>query len=286
MNKTLQFRILIALFLFLGLQQAYAQNKCKSPDPSTQNTAAKTTTAAIDFTVISTQGDTLNLFKTLDQGKTVFLDFFYTTCGYCIQYAPIIEQAFQNHGAGTGDIAFWGLDNGDSNAEVDAYKIANNVSNPCASGLQGNSDQAINLYVNAFTFTGYPTYTIICPDRTVHWDVNYPPNTTGFNTYFSQCGATAVSEQNKPEKPGIKKLYPVPAGNTLTVEVVMTQTTQARLEVYDLLGIKVLSQDFDQAMRGANKLDLNLSELRPGTYFVKLMQDNVIRDIRKFTRTE
>ena len=125
---------------------------------------------APDFTITDTDGHTFNLYTTLNEGKTVFLDFFFTTCGYCIQYSPIIEQVYQNHGAGTGDIVFWGLSDRDNNTSINTYKTAHNVGNLCA-GTEGGGNTATTLYSSNFTFTGWPTYSIICPDKTVSWDV-------------------------------------------------------------------------------------------------------------------
>lgn len=75
-----------------------------------------------DFTITTTDGVVRNLYTVLNAGKAVLLDQFYTTCGYCQMYAPIIDDAYVNHGSGTGDIEFWGIDQGDTDAEVIAYK--------------------------------------------------------------------------------------------------------------------------------------------------------------------
>lgn len=44
-----------------------------------------------DFTITTTDGVVRNLYTELNAGKSVLLDQFYTTCGYCQMYAPIID---------------------------------------------------------------------------------------------------------------------------------------------------------------------------------------------------
>ena len=133
-----------------------------------------------------------------------------------------------------------------------------------------------------FTFTGWPTYTIICPDKSVKWDVNYPPNATGFNPYFAQCGTTGIQDLQKPDGLKIGKMYPVPAGDKLTVEVDVNRSTNIRIEIYNLLGLKVQSTDFEIGTAGNFELELNIAELKGGNYFLKLIESEQVRDIRKF----
>src|SRR5882672_6751773 len=111
-----------------------------------QNAPPVVLTNAPDFTITTTDGVTRNLYTTLAQGKTIMLDFFFTTCSYCIQYAPTIEQAYQAHGAGTGNFEIWGIDNGDNNAQVIAYRTQYGVTNPCASGTEGGADPVLTQF--------------------------------------------------------------------------------------------------------------------------------------------
>src|SRR4030095_13654945 len=117
-------------------------------------------TAAPDFTITTTDGITQNLYTELDAGRTILLDFFYPVCQSCYFYAPIVEQSYVAHGSGTGNIEFWGINGGvlATDAEVDAYKATYGVSNPCASGLQGNGGQVDSLYFAIYNvgMPGYP----------------------------------------------------------------------------------------------------------------------------------
>ncbi len=86
----------------------------------------------------------------------------------------------------------WGLSPSDNNTQINNYKAQYGVSNPCA-GTEGGGPQAINIVNSGQPFLGYPTYIVVCPDRTVYYDVCWPPNENCFDPYFDQCGATGLS---------------------------------------------------------------------------------------------
>ena len=71
----------------------------------------------------------------------------------------------------------WGLTPYDGNAAIDTYKTTHGITNPCA-GTEGGGPDAIDVVIAGQTFLGYPTYIIICPDKTMYFDVCYPPSST------------------------------------------------------------------------------------------------------------
>ncbi len=237
-------------------------------------------TTALDFSITFTDGTPANLFTTLNAGNTVLLDFFYTTCGYCQTYAPTIDQSYVAHGSGAGTIKFWGIDQGDSNAEIDAYKTQYGVTNPCASGTQGAANAVITLYSANFSFTGYPTYTVICPDKTVHWDVNYPPTATGFNTYFTQCSASELDEYNNPLNTMLTLSYPSPANDLVTFNIFADAVSTITIEIADITG-KTVYANGQKVNQGYFETKIDLTTLTNGTYFVRLLQDGNLKDTQK-----
>ena len=101
---------LLIFFLVISsviFSQPIFENRC--PYKGIQVTDSRIITNAGDFTITTTDGITRNLYNTLDSGKTVFVDLFYTTCYYCQLYSPVIEEIYQNKGAGQEDIEFWGI---------------------------------------------------------------------------------------------------------------------------------------------------------------------------------
>jgi len=114
---------------------------------------------APDFTITTTDNVTRNLYNTLDQGKYVLLDFFYPNCQGCWFYAPTIEQSYQNHGAGTGNIEYWGINGGNEivdDAAIIAYTQQYGVTNPYASGIEGNGEYVDSLYFATYSGIAYP----------------------------------------------------------------------------------------------------------------------------------
>ena len=53
---------------------------------------------AVNFTVKDVNGITYHLNDILLQNKIVVLDFFTTTCGPCITYAPLISESYNHFG--------------------------------------------------------------------------------------------------------------------------------------------------------------------------------------------
>ncbi len=174
------------LLLVTSLPVIFAQNRCASPIPQDAQILVLDKSLIDDFTIIDTDGNELNLYSTLNEGKTVFLDLFFTTCGYCIQYAPIIEQVYQQTGAGTGDVLFWGISPQDNNQQIEAYKQTHGITNPCA-GTDGNGPAAISIITAGQTFLGYPTYCVVCPDKDMQLDVCYPPTVNCLLDKINYC---------------------------------------------------------------------------------------------------
>jgi hypothetical protein len=231
---------------------------------------------ANDFTITTTDGITRNLYNTLDSGKTVFVDLFYTTCSWCQFYSPIIEEIYQNTGAGQEDIEFWGISNNlfDTNNVIDQYKTDYNVTNPCA-GPWGGGTTAFSIIVNGQNFQGFPTYCVICPDRTLYFDPCYPPTVNGFDPFFESCDTlTGINNDNDASSAEILSVFPNPARDEVTVVIVIQETGPVEIEFTDLLGIKVISASY-HATPGEGKFIMNTGKLSNGIYFVKIIQNGL-----------
>ncbi len=216
-----------------------------------------------DFTVTSTEHDTLNLYQALNAGKTVVLDFFFTTCHYCQLYAPIIEQSYLNHGAGSGNILYWGIDYNDTDPEVAAYKSTYGVTNPCISGKDGNGNSVISYFSQYFNLAGYPVYAVICPNKKVFWDVNYPPVDTGFNVYLDSCQVFGVIE-NVMKNP--VTVYPNPSGGKFIIEINNNPLRiDDYIEIYNMTGKKILETTITN-----RNAEIDLSDSPKGIYFLKI----------------
>ncbi len=278
--------IFILIFAFACSMAVTAQKSV--PEGMIINPVAVTITEKAvcpDFTITTTDGIVRNLYDELNAGKAVLLDQFYTTCGYCQAYAPIIDEAYVNHGSGSGNILFWGIDQGDTDAEVIAYMAQYGVTNPCASGVDGGGNAADAALIQALegagqTFLGYPTYSVVCPNKTVSWDVNYPPSATGFDSYFTNCGVSAIAEHSTIVR--LDRVFPVPAATEVNFEITVNEPSDISFNVYDLTG-RTMYEHQAQYSNGVFVITIDVSTYSSGAYVVKMFNNNEISQVFKFS---
>ena len=86
----------------------------------------------------------------------------------------------------------WGLSPSDNNAQIDAFKAAQGITNPCA-GTQGGGPAAISIVTDGQNFLGYPTYCIVCPDKSMYFDACYPPSVACFDAVIADCPSAVLT---------------------------------------------------------------------------------------------
>jgi PKD repeat protein len=99
---------------------------------------------------------------------------------------------YVNHGSGQQGIEFWGLSPSDNNAQINNFKQQYGVTHPCA-GTQGGGPAAIEIAISGQQFYGYPTWVVVCPDRSFYFDVCWPPTVTCFDPYFESCAPALLA---------------------------------------------------------------------------------------------
>ncbi len=87
----------------------------------------------------------------------------------------------------------WGLSPQDNNAQINNYKAQYGVTNPCA-GTEGGGPEAIDVVIAGQNFLGYPTYCIVCPDKTMYFDVCWPPTASCFDPYIESCAPPLAAQ--------------------------------------------------------------------------------------------
>jgi len=275
--------LFIILLFITPLISGQNGNSTRCPYQGLQNTGARNVTVAPDFTITTTDSITRNLYNTLDSGKTVFIDLFYTTCGYCQLYAPIIEEIYQNNGAGEGDIEFWGISNNlfDTNSVIDQYRANFNITNPCA-GPWGGGLTAFSIITEGQDFQGFPTYCVVFPDRMMYFDPCYPPTLHGFDPYFAQCASSVGFEPPGEEKghDGFIKVYPNPASDGLFLDINSTSSDQMSIRFYNMLGEKMSESTFESTTGFQTRI-ISTNQLQNGIYNVKIYKGNKLVDNQK-----
>lgn len=110
-----------------------------------------------DFTVTDSKGESFTLSEVLKEKKLVVLNFWYTTCSWCLEEFPVMNEVYKDY---KDDVAIIALDPMDDAKAVEAFANQYNYEFPMAACPTGWS--------NTFGISGYPTsvfidrYGVIC----------------------------------------------------------------------------------------------------------------------------
>ena len=141
-------------------------------------------TEAVDFTATDVHGTEVHLFDILDGGQYVLIDFFYTTCTYCIQSIPYMVQSYSNFGCNQHDVFYMEVDYGDSQAACLNWVNNYGVEYPTIAGANGG-----NSIVNQYHISAFPTVILIAPDHSIVIQDLYPiPNVQAIITALEAQG--------------------------------------------------------------------------------------------------
>ena len=103
-----------------------------------------------DFSVTKPDGTTYKLSDVLKEKKVVLLNFWYTTCSYCVQEFPLMQAAYEQYSDKVGIIALNPLN---PSAEVGNFQTAN--------GLTFDMASCPASWSNVFNVQGYPTTVVV-----------------------------------------------------------------------------------------------------------------------------
>ena len=87
-----------------------------------------------DFTVTTSDGEEYTLSEELENHDAVLINFWYTTCAWCLEEFPELEQAYQNY---SDDISIIALSQRDMNPVIDDFKYEMGLSFPMAYDSEG-----------------------------------------------------------------------------------------------------------------------------------------------------
>ncbi len=213
------------LFLFANL---YAQEK-SSP--------------AEDFTLTDINGNVVNLYETIADGKTVILYFFSCSCVHCYMEAPIVDSVYRQLGSGNEQLVVWGIsDQLFNNEDIQFFIDSTNVTFPCFA--TGHATDVFSLYDILYT----PQIKIVC-DYMVSESI--PNNQIIENLNY--CFPANIRNDNN-NKPLIN------AGNNfITIE---TDKSVNSVSIFDLTGKKLISAESD------NLKEIGIPGLIPGNLYI------------------
>ena len=103
-----------------------------------------------DFSVVTPAGETVTLSEMLEEKKMVLMNFWYTTCTYCVAEFPYMEEAYQQFIDDVGIIAVNPFEEGNA---IESFQAQYGLSFPMAS--------CPSSWSATFGVSGYPTSIII-----------------------------------------------------------------------------------------------------------------------------
>ena len=103
-----------------------------------------------DFNVQTPDGQMVSLSEMLSEKKMVLLNFWYTTCSWCVTEFPYMEEAYQAYGVDAGIIA---LDPFDEDTAIQAFQAEMGLTFPMA--------KCQSAWATTFGVSGYPTSIVI-----------------------------------------------------------------------------------------------------------------------------
>ena len=158
------------------------------------------------------------------------------------------------------------------------------VTYPTISGVEGGW----TAICNAYGIGAYPTVILIAPDHTIVEQDIWPIATAqtiidvfeGYGLEQTDCSGVGLPELNAEKTSIISSIYPNPANSIVNIEVV-TQGGQLQVEVYNIIGIKVIESENQNISSDTYRFSFSVAELPAGTYFVNLKEDGKTVDVQK-----
>ena len=228
---------------------------------------------ATNFTVKDVNGMTYHLNDILLQKKIVVLDFFTTTCGPCITYAPLISESYNHFGCNGENVVFLGINWGGDNAGVRNFGQTYGVEYPEVSGAEGNGNHVVEEYgVGSF-----PTVIMILPNWYIAEKYIWPPTTEHIDSIIASYGGvlgnclTGVNHVQT-GRGRDDRILSVNSVNALDlVSCAVTGGKGSMLDVYSFTGYRVIE---GIKIEEGKTVNFSVQGLGSGCYLI------VMRDIR------
>lgn len=213
---------------------------------------------AYDFTATDLHGERINLFDILDGGQYVLIDFFFTTCGPCIQSAPNMVESYALFGCNQHDVFFIEIDEGDNEEACLNWVNRFGVEYPTISGNWGGTAICTHYGIESF-----PTVILIAPDRSIVINDLWPlDNVQNIITALENQGLQQ-HDCNTDSNESISttlNVSPNPANDFVTLKGEDLGTVR----VYNALG-----QLVDEFKTEGQELTISTTRYGNGVYFLK-----------------
>jgi thiol-disulfide isomerase/thioredoxin len=224
-------------------------------------------TEAPDFSVKTTESETIHLFPLLDNNKIVVIDFFSTSCGPCQTFAYDFELAYQNFGSNEGNVFFVGINYNSDNQGVRIFDSTFNITLPSASGIEGGG----NAVYESYQISAYPTVIVITPDRQIVEQFIWEPTEVNITNAVLEAGGMLVGNHelflDKIE------IYPNPVHHEISIRISPDFTPGMNYRITDINGKQILSgliPENDMIFK------LSVADIENGLYLLRLSSESQI----------
>lgn len=241
----------------------------------------------VNFNLTDTKNNNHNLYSYLSAKQAVVLDFFFTSCGSCGAFVPHLEQIYQSYGQNTGWVKVVSLECTEATAsEVDSWRTSNGGTFPSIAGSAAKSywnanfvptyggvvnqvyviipdpyGQPQNSYIDFFNIGPMDSLDVI--------QLKYSLTSNGFIQ-----GVNNVSTENQNIR-----IYPNPASSSCTIHFNEVLKDDVLIEVYNVIGQKVLSEKHCSANNSVKKI-IGLQNLANGNYIVKIKTADYVKNLK------
>lgn len=111
-----------------------------------------------DFTLPTSNGEIFNLKESLETHDAVMLNFWYTTCSWCLEEFPFMEEAYQEY---KDNIEILAITNRDMNAVIEAFKYEFELTFPMAydsigiTSIFGVANYPTTIFIDRYGIISY-----------------------------------------------------------------------------------------------------------------------------------
>ena len=219
-----------------------------------------------NFSMTDIHGKQWNLYNELGKGKSVVLDFFFVDCKPCQRLTPIVQSVYESYGSDTGNVIVFGISNRDNNARITQFESTYGVTYPSC-GIDGGGDTITDLYQLNYTFLGWPTYAVICPDTTIFWAIEQSDSLPALVDSLKQCPEPILSLQSTVRQKNQVTIVQNHKTNTITIKT-RNQNHLQQVSLYNAQGQKC---DQQLILKTAKSIALSTSMLPSGVYYMYIV---------------
>lgn len=232
-----------------------------------------------DISVTDIRGNKHQLHHALEQGFIIFLDFSFIDCQPCNEALPEINQIVEDYT--DQNILLWYISDRDNNEELTNYSDALN-NNAVIVGIDGDGEEAIEAFSDVFNFYGFPTMSIICPNKNTTWDIwPYSEGAPEWRVEIEGCQPmipleeyepyevhTNTEEWEKNVSPTSLSPIPFPGMGVLKLDLKKSGIVNIGLYDYQMRFIAPLYQDFHS--HGQHDINIHTNLYQNGYYLLKI----------------